>query len=234
MRPQAVDTLLKDLDDKYGLLEYDFPSNCCIRPLTLSDLDQVHELEKLGFSESEQASKQSIEYRLKACPELCCGVFIREFNFEPSNSLNSSSTNVDDSDVDYSNAVATKASTLANEKLIGHILATKTANEHVQESDMEIGGHLEDGKTIAIHSVVIHPEWRGKHIGHIMVRDHVEKFYSLFTAERMSLLCQPDKVSFYEKNGFRNLGQSDCKHGGKEWLNMVLPFDSYDNEEEYN
>ncbi|VVT56518.1 uncharacterized protein SAPINGB_P005125 [Magnusiomyces paraingens] len=57
----------------------DLPLHAYIRPLTINDLDQVEALETEGFPPEERASREKLAYRLKTCPELCAGIFVREF-----------------------------------------------------------------------------------------------------------------------------------------------------------
>lgn len=65
----------------------DFPPNLSIRPLTIEDLQQCVELEAKGFSEEERCSEEKMRYRLTVAPELCSGLFIRDFEYRY-NSLN--------------------------------------------------------------------------------------------------------------------------------------------------
>lgn len=37
----------------------------------------------------------------------------------------------------------------------------------------------------------------------------------------ISLTCHDDLISFYEMNGFKDEGESDSKHGGSLWYNMI-------------
>lgn len=55
------------------------PQHLCIRPLTIYDLAKVDALEANGFDDAERADKNKIKYRLTVCPELCSGLFLREF-----------------------------------------------------------------------------------------------------------------------------------------------------------
>ena len=97
---------------------------------------------------------------------------------------------------------------------------------------MQIGGHKEDGNTIAVHSVAVHPQWRRKHIGYLMMKDYVQKFFGLCSADGMALLAHEDVQPFYHKHGFSKHGVSKSKFAGQDWIDMRLPFDQFDGQEE--
>lgn len=71
-------------------MDNQLPMHLAIRPLNLSDLDQVHALEQLSFAPAEAASSDAIRYRLTVAPELTSGLFVRSFGGKYS-SLNESS-----------------------------------------------------------------------------------------------------------------------------------------------
>ena len=220
MRPSATESLYRDLEAHYGQDGYFLPRHMLLRPLTVKDVDQVEELEKASYPESEAASRESIQYRLTACSELCVGLFSCEYNWDQPSS--------NEEDDDREDSVVSKSSTLKKETLIGYILATKTTGEFISDEDMKVGSNKEDGRTIAIHSVVISKEYRDRHFGYIMLKDYIQKFYGLCTADRISIIVLPKLRGFYERHGFTDCGVSECQHGGETWHNMKLPFDTYD------
>jgi len=227
MRPSATESLYKDLESQEGVYEYNLPAGFCIRPLRLVDLEQVLELEIASFPESERATREKIEYRLRVCPELCAGVFFREYNW-PKETPKSADREEDDDESEM--AVVSRSTNLRSERLVGHIISTKTTSKYVTDESMAIGGHKEIGPTIAVHSVAIHPEFQGRHIGYVMMKDYVQKFFGLSTAEQMSLLAHKELVNFYRKHGFRDEGASESEFGGQPWRALRLPFDTYDEE----
>lgn len=97
------------------------PQHLCIRPLNVRDVPQVLGLEILGFPPNERASALRIEYRLTTCPELCSGLFIREFDTDA-----------------ISGTEPSKHSTIKSETLIGHIIATKMLSDTVVDESMEV------------------------------------------------------------------------------------------------
>lgn len=185
--------------------------NIAIRPLSVADVAAVTALESTCFGESERASRESVEYRLVACPELCVGLFQREF--DPVEGT-------------------PRHSCIKRETLIGHILATKMAGETVDESAMEVGGHVEGGDTIGLHSLVVDPKYRAQKLATLMLRDYIQRMSQQEVASRVSLLAKRDLVKFYAKLGFVERGVSACHHGGEEWVDMVLKLEHVEDEEE--
>lgn len=243
MRPSATESLYKELEIQEGAYEYSLPANYAIRPLRLSDVEQSIELEQKGFPEHERVNPERLKYHLEVCPELCAGVFVREFQWpvKPEdkkaangvnlNSIASMSTEVEDEEEEEpTHGVVAKRSTLVKEKLVGHIIASKTEGKHVSDRSMEIGAHSESGRTIAIHSVVVDPEYQGKHIGYVMFKDYVQKFFGLCSADGMALLAHEKLVPFYTKHGFKDEGKSSSAFAGESWRALRLPFDTFDDQ----
>lgn len=230
MRPCATDSLYKDLEAKYGLREVQLPENMHLRPLNVFDLDAVDELEAAAFSPSERASRERIEYRLRTCPELCLGLFKREYVWDEEAS-------------EGAVGVAAAKATECKETIVGHILATKMLTDTIVDEAMEIPdldkrgipvnksdkrGHQETGRFIGIHAVAIHPDFQRMGLGFVMLKDYVQSLFSLQTADGISIIVHDKYVSFYERNGFENRGKSECQYAGSTWLDMYLPFDTYD------
>lgn len=214
MRPSALESVYRDLEVQYGYHERVLPSGFVVRPLIPSDAASCEELEKLCFDEPLRASLDKIKYRLNECGELCCGVFKTEYNWKGS-------------DHDDIVGVAASSSSLKSETLVAQMLATLTDSRDI-DSAMEMGSHKEEGRIIALHSLVVHPDWRGKHIGYLMLKDYVQRLFAMHTADGMALICKKDLVPFYEKHGFRDEGESKSKHGNGDWQDMYLAFDAYD------
>lgn len=241
----------------------DFPPNLSIRPLTVEDLDQCIELEKKGFSEEERASPEKLKYRLVACPELCSGLFIREYGYK-FNTINlplvaqrledekegkADSSNdekskdkgsdnskgqwkneedLDDDDEESYQKLPVKLS-VVKETLIGHITATKIGTEKVKESSMAIptktdphAGHIEASRIIAIHGLVIDPEWQGKNLGTLLMHDYIQKLSNQDLGSKVAILAHKELIPFYEKIGFVEHGESDCKFAGETWYDLSI------------
>lgn len=227
MRPTATESLYKDLEQEYGQQEFNLPVDMALRPMVSADLEQVAALEELCFPENERATREKIDYRLSVCPEICLAVVKRTYDWDS------------DSHPTDTPGVASANVTVASEDIIGHILATKTDSEDVTDASMRIptsgeskDGHIETGRTIAVHSVCVHPDFRGKHIGYIMLKDYIQRLFSLQTADGAAIIVHDELVPFYQHHGFHLHGKSPSNFGGADWNSMRLPFDSYDSQSE--
>lgn len=86
-------------------------------------------------------------------------------------------------------------------------------------------GHTEDGDTVCIHSLCVHPDHAKKGLGQILLKSYTQRIKDAGIAKRIALICRDHLVSFYEKAGFKKLGPSKCQYGGGNWVDMVLDFD---------
>ncbi|KAG7192526.1 uncharacterized protein KQ657_001621 [Scheffersomyces spartinae] len=214
----------------------DFPPNLCIRPLTVEDVDQSLLLEKALFPEGERCSPETIKYRLTVCPELCSGLFIREYipKYKEINlpeiadkQRKEVSEYEEDSDDDHKD-IPGKTSVI-KETLIGHVLATKIngsriTNESMElpRKDNELTGHHELSRTIGVHSVCISPSWKGKNLGTLMLHDYVQKLSNQDLGDQIVIIVHAELIKFYSKIGFVNLGISQCNFSGSEWYDMAI------------
>lgn len=213
----------------------ELPEHTVIRPLGIKDLEAFLEVEELGFPPEERCSEEKARYRLTVCPELTAGVFIREF--KP----------VED-DASDSEGLPPGTSCLVREKLIGHVLATKMESDFVEDVSMELPeldeyyrakdpndprGHKEAGRTIGIHSVVVHPSYQGRSIATLMLRDYIQRLTTQHTADRIALLAHDRLVPFYARLGFIDDGPAkNVTFGGGGWRNLWLPLASDDEDDD--
>lgn len=186
------------------------PLHMYIRPLTLEDTQQLIDLEAQGFPPSERASPQSVEFRLNACPELCSGLFIRQFSND------------------------TKE--LQSERLIGHIMGTKVSrNGYIRLEDMS-PSHNESSDTVAIHSLVIDPNYQKKNLATLLLTDYIQKLSNQEIGERIVIIAHEPLIPFYERVGFKVHGENrdvirNPDFAGSTWFDMVreLVKEEYDN-----
>lgn len=194
------------------------PLHMYIRPLTIEDARDATELEAKGFPENERASLESIKYRLTVCPELCSGLFIRNFN---------KNDNI----------------TIESEKLIGHVLSTKipknkssssskskktsssSNNTFITLKSMEIGSHSESSNVIGLHSLVISQEYQKKNLATLLLTDYIQKLSNQEVGNKLVLIAHEYLVPFYERIGFKLDGEN-TEVAKKEsfsktkWMNM--------------
>jgi ribosomal protein S18 acetylase RimI-like enzyme len=95
-------------------------------------------------------------------------------------------------------------------------------------------GHSEDGQTICLHSLCIHPDFSGKGFGQILLKGYVQRIRDSGVATRIALLCRERLLGFYEKAGFKKVGPSKCQYGGGNWFDMVLDFEDDSNDDPHN
>lgn len=212
----------------------DFPPNLSIRPLTLDDIEQCEALEKKGFPPAERCSREKFAYRLATCPELCLGLFIREFTPRYS-AINlplckpEATTNAADAEDDDEPTPLPVKLSVVKETLIAHIIATRTAEDSITEALMQMPleeitglGHIELSPYIGVHSVVVDPDWQGKSLGTLLLHDYIQKLSNQELGDQVIIIAHEKLIPFYEKIGFANHGKSKCQFGGEEWYDLSI------------
>lgn len=129
--------------------------------------------------------------------------------------------------------------------LLGHVIATKTTSNIVTDSSMDFPsdwrtnyqlgppvGHHEEGETVCLHSLCIHPDFHGKGLGAVLLRGWTQRMRDAGIGKRIALICRERFVEFYEKAGFKKLGPSACKYGGGGWFDMVMEFENNGDEDD--
>lgn len=83
-------------------------------------------------------------------------------------------------------------------------------------------GHQEDGRTIAIHSLAVLPDYQKKGLGTILMKDYIQRMVESETADRIAILTYGHLVRWYQETfGFQRKGESGTTFGGGEWVDMV-------------
>ena len=170
-----------------------------------------------------------IEYRLRTCGELCTGLFSSAY----------ASTAGPLGDMLKTRSFPTVDSSDSDRKriLLGHIISTKSTGPLVTDAAMAFPddwrdnyqltpstGHNEDGQTVCLHSLCVHPSFAGKGLGQILLRSYVQRIKDSGVATRIALICRERLIPFYEKAGFSKVGPSECQYGGGNWFDMVIDF----------
>ncbi|OAG01405.1 acyl-CoA N-acyltransferase [Paraphaeosphaeria sporulosa] len=222
--------------------------------LNQDDLDDCDWLEHAAFDESEAASREKvgpvfaphstsstspwliylqIAYRLTVCGELCSGLFSSAYPTVsgPLSKIikaRKEFPSVDSADSDRKRI------------LMGHIIATKFKGSNVVTDDAMAypsdwktnyqltpsTGHNEDGDTICLHSLCVHPDLNGKGLGGVLLRSWTQRMKDAGLGKRVALICRERFVKFYESAGFEKVGASACQYGGGGWIDMVMEFDA--------
>jgi ribosomal protein S18 acetylase RimI-like enzyme len=117
--------------------------------------------------------------------------------------------------------------------LLGHIIATKSTSDRVTDAAMDYPkdwktkyqltpstGHNEDGQTVCIHSLCVHPDFAGQGFGLILLNSYIQRIEGSGVANRIALICRDRFVEFYKKANFEVEGPSECQYGGGNWVAM--------------
>lgn len=166
-------------------------------------------------------------YRLSKCPELSLGLFSTA---APGDLASSSPTYAFSRSPD--SILPTRKATL-----IAQVIATKTETLEVTDDSMDVPldwssnhsvhdqrGHQEQGRTIAIHSVAVIPQFQNRGLGKTVLNSYLQRMESAGIADLVSLLAHDDMIDFYQKLGFQNQGKSPVKFGGGGWNDLRYPF----------
>jgi len=208
--------------------QYSGPTNLhpYTRPLTISDLESVVALEIAAFPDpNERATREKLIYRLTKCNELCLGIFCTVLP----------GSNIKAETLATGRPVETSRRNGAVSVLLGHVIAAKTDSPLVDDDSMDYPqdwqsehpkpsklGHIEAGRTIALHSVAILPAFQKRGLGRILMMCYMQTMNGAGIADRLSLISHDHKLQWYEKLAFINKGKSECKYGNGGWYDMVF------------
>ncbi|KAF1832693.1 acetyltransferase [Decorospora gaudefroyi] len=198
--------------------------------LNVEDLDDCDWLEHAAFDPIEAASREKLEYRLHTCGELCSGLFSSAYA-TASGPLG---------DAIKARTFPSIDSTDSGRKrvLLGHVISTKASSALVTDDAMDYPkdwktnyqltpsiGHSEDGQTVCLHSLCVHPNFAHKGLGTILLQSYVQRIKDSGVGSRIALICRDRYIPFYERAGFKKIGPSKCQYGGGNWVDMVLDFE---------
>ena len=86
-------------------------------------------------------------------------------------------------------------------------------------------GHHPLGRTIAIHSICVHPEYQKLGLGTTLVKAYLQRMEGAGIADRGAVLARPEKVGWYVGCfGFEDQGDSQIKAAGQALKNLVRNF----------
>ena len=88
-----------------------------------------------------------------------------------------------------------------------------------------VPGHHPLGRTLAIHSVCVHPEYQKLGLGRTLLKSYLQRMESAGIADRAAVIVRPEKVGWYVGCfGFEDKGESQCNFAGGGWKNLVRIF----------
>lgn len=79
--------------------------------------------------------------------------------------------------------------------------------------------NIASGGYQTVQTVAVHTAARGLGLGSQLLAQ-MEKVARAAERQAIALTCLVDRIPFYEKNGFTNLGPSASSHAGEQWYNM--------------
>lgn len=139
-----------------------------------------------------------MEYRLTKTGELCLGLFCTAVP----------NTGFKGATFATGRPVETSRQNGAVSVLLGHIIACKTTDQTATDRSMDFPqawatdssnpgklGHDESGRTIAIHSMAILPEFQGKGLGRILMLAYMQQMNGAGIADRLALLAHDVSIS---------------------------------------
>ncbi|EOA83960.1 uncharacterized protein SETTUDRAFT_164303 [Exserohilum turcica Et28A] len=201
--------------------------------LNIDDLDDCDWLEHAAFDAIEAATREKLDYRLRTCGELCSGLFSSAYP----------TTCGPLGELLKTRAFPSIFSHDSDRKriLLAHIISTKAASPLVTDDAMDYPkdwksnyqltppvGHNEDGRTVCLHSLCVHPKFARKGLGSILLKSYCQRIKDSGVASRIALICRDHYIPFYERAGFKKIGPSKCQYGGGNWFDMVLDFEDAD------
>ncbi|KAF4451846.1 hypothetical protein F53441_5165 [Fusarium austroafricanum] len=190
-----------------------------VRQLNINDLERSLVVETAAFPPAEAATREKIEYRLTVCPELCIGLFLRAGATLPS-PIPQDIPFIDDS-------------VSGDDKLLAHVISTKSTNKPVRDEDMDYPrnwktnpqgeydvGHKKNGRTIALHSLAVSPDYQRSGLGKAVMRAYFQRMKENNVADRISILTYDRLVPYYQKLGFEHYGKSESEYAGVAWHDL--------------
>lgn len=113
-----------------------------------------------------------------------------------------------------------------NEEIIGFINGS-VINEKIicDEFYSDVSFHNPKGDYQSIFGLDVLPEYRANGIAAELIKALIE------VARRagrkgLTLCCKEEKINYYKKMGFVDIGKSESEHGNAIWYNMILLFNN--------
>ena len=104
-------------------------------------------------------------------------------------------------------------------RIIGLIDARPTYDERLTDELFENGGVV-DGENQAIMGLAVLPEYQAMGVGSRLMGDFINEMKSS-GYRHILLTCKEEKITYYERFGYENLGVSASVHGGARWYDMI-------------
>ena len=83
--------------------------------------------------------------------------------------------------------------------LLAMIHGTRTSSTYASDESMRIGSHETNGPTVAVHTLCVHPGWRAKGLGTMILKEFIKRAEAENGVERIALIAHDKLVPFYER-----------------------------------
>lgn len=168
------------------------------RPITMSDLETVIEIENYGFTPEEAATPEAFKIRIEQIPD----------TFLIAEQI------ITTTDPDTNESTTTK-------RIVGFIDGPVVHKRYITDDLFDTvvpnpptGGHQ------SILGIAVHPDFRKHGLGSALMNELI-RVAKEAKRETITLTCRDILFNFYEKLNFKNEGVSESTHGGYVWYNMI-------------
>lgn len=103
-------------------------------------------------------------------------------------------------------------------RLVGYICSTASAEKTLTHNAMS--QHDEEGKTVCIHSVVVHSTLQGRGLAVDMLKVYLERLREK-SYDRVNLIAHENLIGLYQRAGFELTGRSEVEHGPEPWFELT-------------
>ena len=104
----------------------------------------------------------------------------------------------------------------ADQELVGFVCGTCTDQNELSHDTMST--HVQGGRYLCIHSVVIAPTQRRRKLATVLLRHYIKE--TLPHVDKLFLISKAHLISLYESVGFRVVRKSPVVHGVDDWFEM--------------
>lgn len=114
--------------------------------------------------------------------------------------------------------------------LLGYVDGVLSSEPTLTSESMST--HVPGARAVLIHGVCVSPDVRGRGIASALLSEYQRRLTAAGTYDRVLLIAHEDKVSFYERLGFKSRGISSISFAGVPWLELewVVPVDTIDSQ----
>lgn len=164
---------------------------------TISDLDNLYELEKESYHPDEAASREQLKARIG---------YSQDMSEPPLLFLVARSSSVS-SDGD-------------DDEIVGYLCSTISTSPLVTDESLSM--NEPQGRTICLHSVCVSPKYRHQGIATKMLNYWIDLHKQRKQFDRIAIMSRPSLLPLYTSVGFIELGVSAVVHGPDKWYDCII------------